>query len=136
MKSEKISLKLEQYFKSIIIGTLIGIFSMFLFTLGLSLIPLKVDLPNYTYNILNIVSILISAFIAGYINGRKVKKDGIMVGFITSVLFIIIFLLLKLLFSNLYNFNFNTLLKLILIIFTCLVSSIIGVNKKNKRIRY
>ena len=115
---------LKNYLKSY--GYLIGI--TFILTIIISII-------NYCFNIsptifkiiIPIISILISSIILGINTKEKAYIEGIKF----SIIYILIITILKFILKT--NFNYKVIITYILMIFTSIVGSTIGINLQKKK---
>ena len=85
----------------------------------------------FNYKITNIIKIIIpilSFLLAGYKIGKKSMKNGWLEGLKLS-LFISLFLIIITTINHLFNNEY--LIYLIILIFSCTLGSMIGINKKN-----
>lgn len=80
-----------------------------------------------TYNILKIITLLLSFFINSFILGQKALKKGYLEGIKLSLPIILLFLITTIITKN---FSLKILLYYLIIILTSSFGSMVGINKK------
>lgn len=117
---------LNHLIKGVMAGCLFAIISLFIFSLIMYFFdfPIKVE-SGGLYILLNL-----SLFISSFYIGKKVSKKGYLYGIFSAGIFILLLLIVNIIFN--YN-NFNLLSFLLstpYIIILCMISGIIGANRK------
>ncbi|MEG2429431.1 MAG: TIGR04086 family membrane protein [Oscillospiraceae bacterium] len=124
-----------QYIKSTLLSVLFGeiatIISILLFAFLLSF----VDVPVIMYDVFVTLAALFGGIVAGYFNGRMIKKNGYIVGGICGVIISIILIALKSTFFVALPYSF-IIVKILLVILFSACGGILGVNHKTKPIKY
>ena len=82
-----------------------------------------------TSNILKLIILIVSLFISGFINGKKSNKNGWFEGIKLSIIYLIIIILINLFIGD---FSFKNIIFYLIIMITCILSSMIGINVKTK----
>lgn len=109
-------------------------FSITIISILLSLLILTIlyncNIINETfYNILKLVTLLLSIFINSYILGKKAKSKGYLEGIKLFCLIIVLFLITSL-FTN--SFKLKTIIYYLIILITSLFGSMLGINRKKE----
>lgn len=113
---------IKNYLKSY--GYLLGM--ILILTIILSIINYFVKLPA---NIIKIIIPIISLFIASIILGKGIKEKGYIEGIKFALIYLVFITIMKLIFKT--GFNFKVFLMYIILIFSSVVGSMIGINLKN-----
>ena len=114
---------LKNYLKSY--GYLIGL--TIIMTLILSIINNFINTPlNIVKVIISIISILISSIILG----RNTKEKAYIEGIKFSVIYLALTTIIKLILKS--NINIKTIIIYLILIFTSIIGSMIGINTKKK----
>lgn len=107
--------------------TMISILLMLLLTTTLYYFNL---ITPITYNILKIITLLITLFINSFILGKKAKSKGYLEGIKSASIIIIIFLVITLLTNK--SFEFKYLIYYAIILITSILGGMIGISKKKE----
>ena len=86
---------------------------------------------NISSNIIKIIIPTISLLVSSFILGKNTKEKAYIEGIKFSLIYIIICTILKLIFKT--NFNYKVIIIYILIIFTSIIGSTIGINTQKKK---
>ncbi|MEG0693538.1 MAG: TIGR04086 family membrane protein [Oscillospiraceae bacterium] len=116
---------------SVLVGELITIVCLFIF----SILMAKVDIPLAMTDIFVILAASLGGLIAGYCNGRMMKEKGLLYGAFSGGILVLILIIFNVIFNG-FTSTGLTFVKLALVMIFAIVGSIIGVNKKSKRIKY
>ncbi len=118
--------KLFNYLKFISVFLIIELMLTFITSL-LNIIGLNSGITSIILLIANIIIF----FVLNFINARKLKKKGLIEGLLLSIIFILFMLIIKIiLFNN--KLYISTLIYYIILLFTGILGSLIGVNKKSE----
>ena len=113
------------------IGALLGLILCVVFSLIAALVVSMGDLPHRIIMPLSMAIIALSAFIGSIVAGKIHKRQGLLVGVITSVMMLAVILIAGFFVPD-ESFGINMILKIIATIFPSLVGSVIGVNMRRK----
>lgn len=116
---------------SVLVGEIITIFWLFI----CSILMTNLDIPLGLTDILVIVSATLGGLTAGYCNGRMQKEKGLLNGAFSGGIMVLILILFNVIFNG-FTSTGLTFLKLILVMALAMIGSVLGVNKKSKRIKY
>ena len=83
-----------------------------------------------TYNILKIITLLLTLFVNSLVLGRKAKCKGYLEGIKLSAIVVVIFAILTLLLTK--SFNIKYLLYYLIITITSILGSMIGISLKKE----
>jgi len=100
---------------------------MIIFSLLLSIINYFVNFPT---NLIKIIIPIISMLISSIILGNNSKEKAYLEGIKFSGIYLILIIILKLILKT--NFNYKVIIMYILILFTGIIGSMIGINIKKK----
>lgn len=109
----------------VIIGSLLGI------TLFVTLLHYINWISSKTLSILEIITLLLSLFIGGFLIGKNSKQKGWLEGLKLGGLFLIILILFQYLGLHIH-FSIKNILFYILLLVSCVFGSMLGINKKAK----
>ena len=99
--------------------------SIIILTLILSILNYFFILPSY---IIKIIIPIVSMLISSIILGKNTKEKAYLEGTKFSLIYIIFITIIKLILKT--NFNFKTIIIYIVLIFTSIIGSTIGINSK------
>ena len=118
--------KYLKYFKSI----LIIIISILIFNIINSTLYYFNISNSKTINYINLFTTLLSFFIGGYYIGNKSLKKGWLEGIKIGLIGIFLFFLIS--YLGFDNFKIKTLIYYFMILSSCVLGGILGINKKKK----
>jgi putative membrane protein (TIGR04086 family) len=84
---------------------------------------------NSIMRIIKIVLVVISTFISAYLLGKVSKSKGYIEGLKLGLLVILLLVIMNLIFSS---FSLSKILYFLLILFTAILGSMIGINRKKE----
>lgn len=117
---------LKKIFNSLIYFSTIFFISIFILT-----IFYYFGIISYsTSNIFKLILFILSIFISGFINGKKSLKNGWLEGIKLSLIYLFVIFIITLLTSS---FSLRNIIFYIIIIITCILSSMIGINSKKTK---
>lgn len=114
--------------KKYIIYFLITLLSIFITHLVTTTLYYFNIITPTTYNILKLITLLLSLFINGFILGKKSKNKGYLEGLKLSFPVIILFIIITLFTTN--SFHIKLILYYLILIITTTFGSMIGINTK------
>lgn len=121
-----------QKFSVAITTGLITIWTLFiLFSFFFSTLIRFTNMTEETFSLTYIIIAILIMFIGGLTTGAKGKQRGLLIGFVTGVLFIFILFLIQFLGLN-AGWHSSQLLYYGGFLLACIIGSIIGVNLANK----
>lgn len=98
------------------------VFVLPLFLAILNLLKLK------TYDVVLLIFMIIISLISGFLIGKKSSKKGYLNGIILGIAFCLFLFIFSLLFKN--NYTINTFVYYLIIIVSCSIGSMFGIQKK------
>ena len=123
-----VSEKIVIYSIAVLVGALISFFALLLF----AALCLYLDLQeNYSFFVSG-VCLAIGGFNSGFLSSKKLKKKGILNGFVCGMFLYLIVLIISLFFRE-SGVTSNTLYRFLLTIIASMMGGVIGVNFKSKR---
>ncbi len=134
-KSKNTGNYLHHLIKSLLVSVGIGeiitavMLSIFAFLMS------KWDLPLTVLDILVWIATVSGASAAGYLSGRFLREKGLLYGGLCGVVMVLILLLCGVILSHLTSAGMLTA-KLVGILAGSAIGGVLGVNKKQKRIKY
>lgn len=123
------------YVKSTLISVLVGEVITILALLLFSLIMCKADLPLLAMDAFVIAAAGLGGLVAGYLNGRLLRERGLVFGLLCGGVLVAILLLFNALFHQLSSIGF-LIAKLGAILACSTLGGILGVNRRQKRVKY
>ena len=88
-------------------------------------------ISNNIYNILKLISVLVTLFINAILLGKNTDKYGLIEGLKLGAAFLLFMIVLKLITNN--SFDIRTFIYSFIILLTTCVGAVIGINKKEKK---
>ena len=131
MYEEKIK-KENTLLKNISIASLIGTVSTVLMMLVFAAIIVTFQLDRAFAAPLATVSVALGSLVSSYYCGRKIGKNGYLIGLLNGVTVFMLVLLISLIASN-WKISSNTLFHFIIILTASVAGGIFGVNKKSSK---
>ncbi len=131
MYEEKVK-KENTLLKTIIFSSLIGAIGTVLLMFLFAALIVLLQLDRAYAAPLATVSIAIGSMISSYCCGRKVSKNGYLIGLLNGAAVFVLVLLVSLIVSD-WKISANTLFHLIIILTASTAGGIFGVNKKSSK---
>lgn len=130
--NENNSLKLQDYIKPFIFGTVSGtVLILVLFALFAVAIT-KFSISAGILSLLVVIAGGLGAFLAGYIASRAIGRKGLVIGLVSGVIFVVILAISSL--ASAGNFGGGqSLTKFIVILAAAALGGVLGVNSKKSR---
>lgn len=116
---KKVGISLLYFFGFVVVATLFMTILNYFNLIGKSIV-----------SIFQIIIPILSIIISGYIFGKKCLKKGWIEGLKLSLIIIIILIILNVILKN--NFQLKNLIYYFILMFSCTIGSIIGINKRTK----
>ena len=131
MYEEKIK-KENTLVKTILISSALGAIATVALMLIFAMVIVLLQLDRAYSAPLATVSIAIGSMLSSYYCGRKVSKNGYLIGLANGVAVFALILLISLIVSD-WSFSLNTIFHLIIILTASTAGGIFGVNKKSSK---
>lgn len=130
---KRTKVKMNAAYKNILISTVLPLFVHIAITAALCLMMFTTDMNIYDNYFLVVLSIGAACFISAYIVGRRVKKNGMIIGIIYNILPVTAYICTSL---SLNSFKFDLRLAVLLAVYLTLssVGGITAVNSRPKKI--
>ena len=131
MKASNDKKDLATTLKGSIKGFAVSVFIFFILITVFAIVITKIDVSDATIQVMTLASLGIASFVSAYLNQKKTRQRGIVIGAISSAeIFLVIFI--AGLFGNNGAFNILMLKKSIVILFAGLLGGILSANSKKK----
>lgn len=118
--------------KTVLISSIIGTIATILLMLIFAAVIVMFQLDRAYAAPLSTVSIAIGSMVSSYFCGRKITKNGYLIGLLNGVAVFVLILIVSLIVSD-WKVSANTIFHLIIILTASTAGGIFGVNKKSSK---
>ena len=118
--------------KTVLISSVIGTIATILLMLIFAAVIVMFQLDRAYAAPLSTVSIAIGSMVSSYFCGRKITKNGYLIGLLNGVAVFVLILIVSLIVSD-WKVSANTIFHLIIILTASTAGGVFGVNKKSSK---
>lgn len=130
--AQKKGVRFGSMIKPLIWGLLCCAISISLLFVIASLIISRFDVPIPSISTIVLVCAGISSFLGGYVSAKIYKRQGLIIGFLSGLLFALVIIICSLLEAG-SLISVQNLIKYIVILVAAMLGGILGVNHRKKR---
>lgn len=123
---------IHPYIKPLIWGVIWGSVTIIALIAIASLIIANLEIPIPSVPLIVTICGGVGTFVAGFVSAKIMRRKGLIIGFLTGLMFLVVLFVSTLTFSG-DAFNAETITKFIVLLVAALLGGMLGVNSKKRR---